>query len=122
MNVSCETFSDEIASGRPSFNDVTNEVVCIHFKVEEPSRKLNMFSVCWTLVARAAEAGKELSGMLEAAPRVPELKGPVFTAFHNFSCLDFSICAPGGPRDGEHDGAVGAEERQRWRRIWRRSV
>jgi hypothetical protein len=30
------------------------------------------------LFARAAEAGKEVSGMLEAAARAPELKGPAF--------------------------------------------
>jgi hypothetical protein len=30
------------------------------------------------LFAHAAEAGKEVSGMLEAAARVPELKGPAF--------------------------------------------
>ena len=33
------------------------------------------------LFARAAEAGKEVSGMLEAATRAPELKGPAFIPF-----------------------------------------
>jgi hypothetical protein len=43
------------------------------------------------LFARAAEAGKEVSGMLEAATRVPELKGPAFTALHCFSSSDFAL-------------------------------
>lgn len=41
--------------------------------------------------AVAAEAAKEVSGMLEAATRVPELKGPAFTALHCFSSSDFAL-------------------------------
>ena len=43
------------------------------------------------LFARAAEAGKEVSSMLEAATRDPELKGPAFTALHCLSCRDFAL-------------------------------
>jgi hypothetical protein len=39
--------------------------------------------------ARAAEAGKEVSSMLEAARRVPELKGPAFTRSIAFPSRDF---------------------------------
>jgi hypothetical protein len=41
------------------------------------------------LFARAAEAGKEVSSMLEAATRVPEFKGPAFTRSIAFPSRDF---------------------------------
>lgn len=43
------------------------------------------------LFAAAAEAGKEVSAMLEAATRVPDLKGLSFTALHCFSSTDFAL-------------------------------
>jgi hypothetical protein len=47
------------------------------------------------LFARAAEAGKEVTGMLEAASRVPELKGLTLTASHSiFSHRFLSFLLP----------------------------
>lgn len=53
---------------------------CLEVAVAQPGRELlAALKEVEELFSRAAEAGKAVSSMLEAATRVPELKGPHFT-------------------------------------------